>query len=102
MIPSESPGTGLGIGDSVTLFGVGGGGAQTFALLPARYALLPGAYLVRPVSGYTDILPGERFERFDGSVIVSGKRSVFGTDIADSRRSGFAILPGSDVARLAR
>ena len=48
--------------------------------------------LVRPVAGYSDILPGEAFTGPDGSIVVGGRRAVNGTDVSGSRREGFALL----------
>ncbi|AKC83007.1 hypothetical protein IMCC26134_09870 [Verrucomicrobia bacterium IMCC26134] len=62
---------GLSVGDQVYLSDGGGLAAGTYTLLPARYALLPGAFLVTPKSGVpvsaACLLP-------DGSSVVSGYR----------------------------
>lgn len=79
-----------------------GGGAKLeagyYTVLPARYALLPGAYLITPEAGYSDILPGQQISRVDGESIIAGKFAIAGTDIIDDRWSGFVIENGS-VAR---
>jgi len=93
--PAESLGTAFSAGDAVYLEGVGDLPAGVYTLLPARYALLPGAVLVTPVDGYTDILPDQRFAQLDGSVILSGRRVVNGTDFRATRTQGFALRPGS-------
>lgn len=67
--------------------------ATPYAVLPARYALLPGALLVRPVDGYNDLPTGSSRLR-DGAPVVAGRYGVFGTDIRDSRTQGFAVYPG--------
>ncbi|MEO6052642.1 MAG: hypothetical protein ABIP97_01385, partial [Chthoniobacterales bacterium] len=62
--------SGLSIGDRVYLDASSGLAAGVYTLLPARYALLPGAFLVTPQSGSTMgtiAMP-------DGSTIVSGYR----------------------------
>lgn len=41
----------LKVGDTITLDGGSGLAAGTYTLLPRRYALLPGAYLVTPLTG---------------------------------------------------
>lgn len=89
-------------GTSVHLSGVAGVPEGDYLVLPARYALLPGAVLVRPVSGYTDITAGEQYAQRDGSTIVSGYFFNTGTTLRDSRRSGFAVVPASTLARRAR
>ncbi len=61
----------LSVGDQIYLNASSGLPAGTYTLLPARYALLPGAFLVTPVAGTpvgaTSTLP-------DGSSLVSGYR----------------------------
>ena len=91
----EYAGSPLQVGDNVHLYGGSGLPEGDYVLLPARYSLLPGAFLVHPVAGYQDILPGESFAQLDGSTIVSGVREVAGTGFADSRSSGFAVAPAS-------
>ena len=93
--PHEDIGFTQGVGSSVYLAGGNGLPAGTYALLPARYALLPGAYLVKQVPGYTDLAPGQTDAQTDGSVIVSGYRTVSGTGIRDSRTSGWDVMPGT-------
>ena len=65
-------------GDQVTLTGVPGLPAGTYTLLPARYALLPGAFLVTPQSGGAVAAT----VRPDGSALVSGFRA---NNLDDSR-----------------
>ena len=67
-----------------------------YALLPAYYALLPGAYLMKAQSGaaYT---PGYAATQFDGSVVVAGKLGYAGTGIRQSTWSGFSIQSGADA-----
>jgi filamentous hemagglutinin len=59
----------LKLGDRIYLGASSGLPAGTYTLLPARYALLPGAFLVTPKSG-TPVSPA--VTQPDGSVIVSG------------------------------
>ena len=58
----------LKVGDRVYLSGGGGLAAGYYTLLPARYALLPGAFLVTP-SGSA---PLKAITRLDGSSLVGG------------------------------
>ena len=60
--------SGLGIGDTITLEASNGLPAGTYTLLPRRYALLPGAFLVTPKSG----AGSGQVVSPDGSIQVSG------------------------------
>jgi filamentous hemagglutinin family protein len=60
----------LHVGDRVWLAASNGLPAGSYTLLPARYALLPGAFLVTPLSGTP---PGSILNQ-DGSSFVSGYR----------------------------
>jgi filamentous hemagglutinin len=100
--PRELRGSTLRAGDRVQLADGSRLPAGEYTLLPARYALLPGSFLVQSVSGFQDISAGTSIVQLDGSVVVSGRRSVFGTDIADSRSSGFVVRPGAEAQQLAR
>jgi filamentous hemagglutinin len=96
----EMQGSNVTPGDVVTLRGVPGLADGNYTVLPARYALLPGAYLVTPRSDSGYVAPGVARERFDGSWLVAGKMGVAGTAIADSNWSGFVVAPrGSVVSR---
>lgn len=87
-------------GSSVYLSGIPGLlDAGTYALLPARYALLPGAFLVKSVSGYQDMTANQRIVQPDGSYITSGYfANVTATGMAqDARTSGFQVQTGASV-----
>lgn len=92
-------GTTLRPGDAVCLSGMPGLPAGTYTLLPAHYALLPGAYAVSTVAGTLDMKASQNYTLSDGSLVMSGYRSVLGTPIADSRSEGFLVMPGSVVRR---
>ncbi len=85
----------LKVGDTVTLAAGSGLPAGTYTLLPARYALLPGAFLVTPISG----TPGTSAVRPDGSTLVSGYLSnqLNPARTASTSISRFEIAPGSTV-----
>lgn len=77
-------------GDRITLSGGGGLAAGTYTLLPAYYALLPGAFVVTPQAGHTDLRATDNQTFADGSALVAGRRgSVSGA--TDARRSGFLV-----------
>lgn len=97
--PRESRGVGLAAGDSIDFAGAPGLPAGRYVLLPARYALLPGAFLVTAVEGYQDISAGERFSLLDGGIVAAGRHIVAGTSYADSRSTGFAIRAASQARR---
>ncbi len=59
----------LAVGQQVQLGAGGGLSAGIYTLLPARYALLPGAFLVTPESGTPT---GVASPQPDGSIVVSG------------------------------
>ncbi len=80
----------LQVGDQISLGAGSGLKAGTYTLLPARYALLPGAFLITPKSGDpvgTVGLP-------DGSSLVSGYRS----NALDADRSGVTSMQRFEVA----
>ena len=87
--------TSLKTGDQIFLEGISGLAAGTYTLLPRRYALLPGAFLVTPKTGTaygTISMP-------DGSSVVSGYRVNAFTQapIVQTARSQFEIAPASVV-----
>lgn len=92
--PKTFPNSGLKTGDSIFIADGSGLAAGQYALLPARYALLPGAFLVTPMSGGGNVVSGSARTRVDGAAIVSGYRTVAGTDIRDQRWSEFVIEDG--------
>ncbi len=85
-------------GASVYLAGGAGLKAGYYTLLPASYALLPGAYRITAVSGYGDRQPAQGVTTLtDGSQIMAGKFAVVGTNIQDARFSGFMLTPNAVV-----
>lgn len=90
----------LQAGDRIFLSGSDALRAGTYTLLPARYALLPGAVLVTPQSGQ----PIGTFQNPDGSFYVSGYRF---NDLNSSRDvsslySRFEVAPASVVNQRAK
>ncbi|RRJ94968.1 filamentous hemagglutinin N-terminal domain-containing protein [Opitutaceae bacterium TAV4] len=97
LTPAEI-GSSLGAGDQVWLSGVPGLAAGYYTLLPARYALLPGAFRVTVHQSSADLPSGVSNRRPDGSYLVSG---YFGSSLAgdaDSRTGIFKVMP-ADVVR---
>jgi filamentous hemagglutinin family protein len=97
-------GSDIKAGDAVYISGVPGLAAGYYTLLPARYALLPGAMLVSAVSGYQDRSEGQVQTLANGSTLVSGHLGAYTADgyVQTSRTAGFVVRPGSDAYKLAQ
>jgi filamentous hemagglutinin len=80
----------LRIGDSISLAGGKGFPGGVYTLLPARYALLPGAWLVSPVGGS----PASSVKSPDASRVVSG----FTFNALDSSRDGPTTITRYELA----
>jgi filamentous hemagglutinin len=97
-----SPVAGGAAGRKVWLAG-GGLGAGWYTLLPARYALLPGAFAVQSTG---QALPawaasrGEVVNLRDGSTIVAGGEQDTISGARDATASGWRVLPGSLVRKV--
>jgi filamentous hemagglutinin family protein len=89
----------ISAGDKIYLSGGGGLAAGSYTLLPARYAMLPGAFLVTPSTGS----PARGLNRPDGSAIVSGYRSnaLGGTISARSLHSIYEVASSEVIANRA-
>lgn len=84
--------TDITVGDSVFLSGIPGLAEGTYTLLPARYALLPGAFMVQATSGNSMAL-GASIAQADGSSLVSGYR--LNGSSRDSLNSVFKVTSGN-------
>jgi len=73
-----------------------------YTLLPARYALLPGAYLVEKVAGYQDMVTGVVIDQTDGSQIIAGQARRNLTDNVASRNEGYRVLENTALSDFAR
>lgn len=96
--------SGLGFGEEIALSGVRGLPDGSYTVLPARYALLPGAFLVTKVDGYRDVLSAGNVGLPDGSQIVAGTmlaKTLSGAMVGDTRSSGFLVQSASIVRTLA-
>lgn len=96
-------GSDIEAGDAVYLSGVAGLAAGYYTLLPARYALLPGARLVTAVSGYEDRTSGQVQTMEHGGQLVSGYLAAYTDDgyVQTSRAGGFVVRDGSKAQDLA-
>ena len=85
----------LSIGDSIYLGASSGLPAGTYTLLPARYALLLGAFLVTPRSG----IPTGSVTVADGSSLVAGYRfnDLNATRVGQRLYASFEVAPSSVV-----
>jgi filamentous hemagglutinin family protein len=87
----------LQAGDSIYLSGIAGLPAGRYTLLPAHYALLPGAFAVTAVSGIRDISASANRVNTDGSATVAGYRNASTTGAGDTRWSAFNVLTSTQV-----
>lgn len=88
------------VGDRVQLGGGAGLAAGLYTLLPARYALLPGAFLITPQSG----VPVSSQLRPDGAVLTSGQRynTSSATRTAPLLQQRFEIASSATLAQRAQ
>lgn len=101
--PIQSAAAGYEPGRTITLSAGSGVPAGEYAILPARYALLPGAYLIRPVNGANNIQPATPQVLADGvTPVVAGRLGYAGTGIHDSLWSVYAVLNGAQVRERAQ
>ncbi len=97
----EFRGWNLEAGDSVFLAAGNGLASGNYAVLPARYALLPGAFLVERVEGFDNIPLNQSSSSLFNGTLVAGYETVFGTSIQESTTSGYIIRDGSYANQLA-
>lgn len=90
---------GLGMGDAVWLSGAGDLKAGTYTLLPAHYALMPGAYSVTVAPGNRDMVASANRLRTDGAWLMSGRIANVADGAMDPRTQGFVVAPRSVVRR---
>jgi hypothetical protein len=89
-------------GSSVYLSGGSGLAAGTYALLPARFALLPGAFLVQVEPGFKSLVPGTIGTLTDGTAVTAGYLTFGNTGLQySSGYTGFVVRPGSYSQQLA-
>lgn len=97
-------GSDIKAGDAVYISGLPGFAAGYYTLLPARYALLPGAMLVSSVSGYQDRTAEVSQTLVNGSTLVSGHLAAYTSNgyVQSSRTAGFVVRAGTDAYKLAQ
>ncbi|MDP2019069.1 filamentous haemagglutinin family protein [Hydrogenophaga sp.] len=85
-------------GDAVYLSGVPGLADGVYTLLPAHYALLPGAMAVQVNTGVQDLMPGQAYTRQDGVRVAAGYLTDSrGGAPRDARWQGVQVLTGDQV-----
>lgn len=96
--------SGAAIGERIWLSGGSGLQAGYYTLLPARYALLPGAFRVTANHHYgshDDMVPGQSRALLDGSSIQAGYRFIPGGDgsprYSAQRTDGYLVMPGATL-----
>lgn len=87
--------------DSIKIGSGGAVPAGTYVLLPATYALLPGAYLVQIQSGsaYQHLAPNTVLPQANGTTVQSGTLTAFNTDVASQTTVGVTIQPGQNALK---
>lgn len=90
---------GLKAGDQVWLSGIAGLPEGYYTLLPAHYALQPGAFLIEPASGTRDMSARDNRVNADGSFTVAGYRASSLDGLRDARTQGFQLYSGGLVRR---
>ena len=92
--------SGLQAGDQIRLGSASGLAAGTYTLLPARYALMPGAFLVTPMSG----VPVGSQLRPDGAVLTTGQRfnTLNSSRTAPFLQERYEVAGGATLAQRAR
>jgi filamentous hemagglutinin family protein len=92
--PLESRDTDIALGQTIMLAAAPGLPAGEYAVLPARYALLPGAFLIAPSGDVADFPVSESAVTASGGTVVAGRYARAGSEIVDSRWRGFVVEPG--------
>jgi filamentous hemagglutinin family protein len=92
----------LDAGASVEILKAGNGlEAGVYPLLPASYALLPGAYLVTMENGYRDLNASHSTRLLDGTAVVPARMAVANTTVHDARTLGLTVRKGDYANALA-
>jgi filamentous hemagglutinin family protein len=90
-------------GGSVYLSGGAGLAAGVYPLLPARYALEPGAFLIHVEPQLQSATAGSLGALADGTPVVAGYLSYGSTGLHQTPGyTGFAVYPGSYASQLAQ
>jgi filamentous hemagglutinin family protein len=97
---SIAPGkTGVAAGGRIWLGGGNGLSAGWYTLLPAQYALLPGAFAVQVVAGSTGKSIDRSLTLADGTVLMAGRLGNSLDGSAASQASNFRVMSGAVVRK---
>lgn len=94
--PRDSSTT-LVVGDRIWLAGGSGLPAGWYTLLPAQYALLPGAFTVQMMTGSQGKAVTDSVTAIDGSVIMSGYRANAISGATQQIASSWRLMSGSTL-----
>ncbi|MFZ4716562.1 MAG: filamentous hemagglutinin N-terminal domain-containing protein, partial [Chthoniobacterales bacterium] len=90
----------LGDGDRISISGGSGLSAGIYTLLPARYALLPGAFLVTPTGNARELRPASMTLPGGESLVAGYRFNALGSaSQAPVIESLFKVTPASSLAR---
>lgn len=77
-------------------------GNGSYLVLPARYALLPGAFLVTPLTGTRDVTASSAYAPTSGSQVVAGRLEhavARGGVVGATRDTGYLVQSGTEVRK---
>lgn len=100
--PQETPASGLVTGQSIYLSGINGLPAGIYPLLPARDALIQGAFLIQVQPGFNNIVPGEAASLADNTPVIAGYLTFGTTGLHSGNYQGVAVWPGTYGQSLAQ
>jgi filamentous hemagglutinin family protein len=98
--PVDLYGTSAGL--SVKLDAAPGIAAGEYVLLPAHYALFPGALRIVENTGLVVPALGQTQSQLDGSIIVGGSFATAGTALGESQRRSFTVQSKSSFSQYSR
>jgi filamentous hemagglutinin len=84
---------GVDVGQSIYITGVAGIPTGTYTLMPARYALVPGAFIVQRSDA--SLVRGQTAAMQDGSMLTTGYMADLNTGAKDAQWSTFRVIDGS-------
>ncbi|MGJ7484376.1 filamentous hemagglutinin family protein [Variovorax sp. LT2P21] len=96
---ASAPVTGVDAGQRVWLAGGPGLAAGWYTLLPARYALLPGAFAVQSTGNAWEGPVALGFAMRDGSLIMQGTNGNSYGGSQDAQASAWRVMPGATVRK---